>query len=363
VALQNKLAKQKLGALLVTGGKNIRYLSGFSGSAGMLLVSRQGAVLFTDGRYSLQAKAEVNGVDPCSEPGTRVRISNKPLPILKRLLGRLKISRLGIEAQHLTVAAYNKLQKLLAGTAQVIVSQDLVEKLRLVKDAAELEYIKQAAQIAGAAFASIRGDIQPGVSEKELAGKLECALKAKGSDNIPFEIIVASGCRSAMPHGIASDKQLAERELVVIDFGASVAGYSADISRTLILGKAGAEQKKIYQAVAKAQARGIEAVKPGVKAARIDQITRSVIEQAGYGKYFSHSTGHGLGLEVHEAPSISKGDKTVLKEGMVFTVEPGVYLPGVGGVRIEDMLLVTADGCQVLSAGVENFLTGLTDRL
>ena len=344
-SLQEKLIKQKLGALLVTSRENIRYLSGFSGSAGALLVTRQKAYLFTDGRYGIQAEAEVQDA--------QVQVTDKPLQTLGQLLEQFRIKRLGIEARHLTVADYNSLKKALLNTAHVIASHDLVENLRQVKEAQEIKNIKKAVKIAAQAFADIQECIAPGISEKELAGKLECALRERGSEKSPFEIIVASGRRSAMPHAVSSEKRLAEGELVIFDFGATLDGYNADISRTLVLGNTpSSEQKRIYRAVAKAQSTGIKAIKPGVRSNQVDKTARGVIEKAGYGEYFNHSSGHGIGLQVHEAPRISQADKTVLQEGMVFTMEPGVYLPELGGVRIEDMVLVTGNGCQVLTKEV-----------
>lgn len=342
--LNKKLARKRLDALLVTGRENIFYLSGFSGSAGLMLASREETFFFTDARYTLQAKEEIKGA--------RIKITNKPLVNLKQLIKKYNLTRLGFEADQLKVTSYNKLRSSLPGNTQLIATQNLVEKLRLVKDTEEIECIKRAVQIAVKAFNSIGKYIQPGISEKKLSAKLECELKLKGSEKTPFEIIVASGYRAAMPHGVASDKKLADGDLVVIDFGACAGGYNSDITRTVTLGKPSNQQKGIYQLVATAQAKAIEAIKPGVEAGKIDKIAREVIDKAGYGKYFKHSTGHGLGIEVHEPPRIYKTDKTVLEEGMVFTIEPGIYLPDIGGVRIEDMVSVTADGCQVLTSGL-----------
>lgn len=341
--LKHKLRSQKLDALIITHLENIRYLTGFTGSGGMLLVTLKQAVLFTDFRYAIQAQQEVFGA--------KIRLGKKPLEQFKHFLEEVKLHRLGFEAEHLSFENYEKIDHICQQYGvELVPGYRLLAELRLIKQPEEIAQIKQAIAIAEAAFGRIAKQVKPGVREIDLALELEFEAKRSGSARLPFEIIVAAGKRSAMPHGVASDKVIPANELVIIDFGASYQGYNADITRTLLLGEPSPRQLELYQLVSRAQAEAIAGVRPGMQAQELDRIARGVIEDAGYGEYFGHGTGHGVGLEVHEEPSISQNDQTQLIPGMVFTIEPGIYLPEVGGVRIEDMVLVTEDGCEVLTS-------------
>jgi Xaa-Pro aminopeptidase len=341
--LRRRLSGQRLDGLLVTGRENIRYLSGFTGSSGMLLVTHEQAVLLTDFRYAIQAGQETVGVE--------VRLGENPLKLSAQLLKEAKLHRLGFEAEDLNYDRFDKLKDICRQQEiELVPSHQLVAELRLIKEAAEIAQIKQAVAIAEAAFRQVIKQLKPGIREKDLALELEFAIRRSGSAKLPFEIIVASGERSAMPHGVASDKVIPAGELIIIDFGASHNGYTADISRTLLLGEPNPKQWELYQLVYEAQAEAIANVRPGMRASELDEVARGVIERTGYGEYFGHGTGHGVGLQVHEEPRISRENDDLLSPGAVFTIEPGIYLPDTGGVRIEDMVLVTENGCEVLTS-------------
>ncbi len=341
--LKHKLSSQKLDALIITHLENIRYLTGFTGSDGMLLVTSRRVALFTDFRYAIQAQEEVSGA--------RIRLGKKPIEQFEHFLEEVKLCRLGFEAEHLSFENYDKIDHICQQHGlELVPCYRLATDLRLIKQPEEIAQIKRAIAIAEAAFGRIIERLKPGIREIDLALELEFEAKRAGSAKLPFEIIVAAAERSAMPHGTATDKVIPSNELVIIDFGASYQGYNADITRTLLLGEPSPKQLELYQLVAKAQAEAIAGVRPGVTASELDKIAREVIENDGYGEYFGHGTGHGVGLEVHEEPNISQAGQIQLAPGMVFTVEPGIYLPEIGGVRIEDMVLVTEDGCEVLTS-------------
>jgi Xaa-Pro aminopeptidase len=341
--LRQQLHRRKLDALLVTCRENIRYLCGFTGTSGMLLVNTQKLFLLTDSRYALQAGIEAKDA--------QLRLAGNPFDQLPELLEELKSARLGFEPEHIYYDSYHKLNDICRQhNIEIIPSRQFVAELRQTKDIGEIEQIKQAVAIAENAFCKTLKLLTSGLSEREFALELEVALKRLGSARLPFEIIVASGERSAMPHGIASDKSILPGELLVIDFGASFKDYNSDITRTLLLGEPSQRQQEIYNVVYEAQNRAIAGIRPGISAYEIDKIAREVIDKAGYGEYFGHGTGHGVGLMVHEQPVINRESKSQLAPGMVFTIEPGIYLPGIGGVRIEDMVLVTDTGCDVLTS-------------
>ncbi len=334
-------------ALLVTDLANIRYLTGFTGSSARVLVTKRGAWFFTDFRYDSQAHAEI-GV----KSGFKIIILKKGwMESVAGLFSRLKCVSLAFEENFLTYGAFRGLKKALGGVRLKPVS-GIVEKLREIKDPFEIKELKTAASIADAGFkeaARLIKSGRKGLSELDVSEAIERVLKKKGAIGPSFDIIVASGSRSALPHGIASDKLIKKGEFVIVDMGALYKGYHSDATRTYITGRPTKRHLEIYDCVLAAHDRAVEIVRPGVKAVDIDFAARDYIERAGFGKYFGHGTGHGTGLVIHEGPNISPKSKDVVEEGMVFTIEPGIYIPGFGGVRIEDMVQVTGNGSKLLT--------------
>lgn len=328
-------------AFYITNPDNRFYLSGFSGTTGALLLSRNQFCLLTDFRYTGQASAE--------SPDYRIIEVNGSYPetLLEFLRGN-NLFRLGCEGDHLTYNQFSDFKDMLQGI-ELKPASGTVEQLRICKDDSEIKCIEEAARLADQAFAEILPGIKPGITEREIALRLEYLMRQKGADGAAFKIIVASGSRSALPHGVASMKTIRAGDLVTFDFGAVYRGYHSDITRTVVLGHPDPKQKEIYQIVLEAQMSAISAVKAEVRASAVDRAARSVIERKGYGRCFGHGTGHGLGLSIHENPRLSIKDDTVLQSGMVVTVEPGIYLPGWGGVRIEDTLVVLDNGCRILT--------------
>ncbi|ASS98889.1 Xaa-Pro dipeptidase [Geobacillus thermocatenulatus] len=338
--LRALLEEQHLDGLLVTNGYNRRYLTGFTGTAGAVLVSRQGAVLVTDFRYVEQASRQAQGFEVVQHSG----------PIIEEIANQVKrlgIKRLGFEQEHVTYAAYKSYEE--AIRAELVPTSWLVEKLRLIKSEAEIKILKEAAEIADAAFSHILSFIRPGVKEIEVANELEFFMRKQGASSSSFDTIVASGYRSALPHGVASEKTIERGELVTLDFGAYYKGYCSDMTRTVAVGDISAELRTIYDIVLEAQQRGMNGLKAGMTGKEADALTRDYIREKGYGDYFGHSTGHGIGLEIHEGPTLSFRSDVVLEPGMVVTVEPGIYIPGLGGVRIEDDTVINADGNEALT--------------
>lgn len=339
--LRHKLKREGREALFVTQPENRRYLSGFTGSAGALLIDQHNACLLVDFRYLEQAALE------CPE-WTVYEIKETTADFLAGILPRLGIVSLACEGDYLTCQQFKSLQDKLPGI-KVEPVYGFVDELRATKEPEEIENLRRAAELADQAFWYILDFLRPGVRELDVALELEFFMRKKGARKISFEIIVASGPRGAMPHGTASEKVLRSGELVTIDYGCEYRGYHSDLTRTVSIGIPDGKQEKIYAVVREAQAAGLKALRAGVKANAVDQAVREVMARYGYLDSFRHSTGHGLGLSVHEAPRLSKNDKTVLQAGMVVTVEPGIYLPGWGGVRIEDMAVVEENGCRLLT--------------
>ena len=330
-----------MAAFYVTAPENRYYLSGFSGTSGALLLCRDHSYLITDFRYTRQASLECPGFTIIEAPGNGIEA-------LAGLCRADHVPQLGCEGDNLTYTQYQNLQKGLTEVELKPVS-GVVEGLRQHKDVDELRCIAEAVRIADRAFAQITAYIRPGVAEVEVALELEFLIRRMGADGIGFATIVASGTRSALPHGVASAKIIETGDLVTLDFGAVYRGYHSDITRTVVVGQVRPMQQKIYNIVLEAQLTGIAAVKAGVQASEVDRTARAIIKKNGYGDYFGHGTGHSLGLNIHESPSLSTKDDTVLRAGMVVTVEPGIYLPDWGGVRIEDTVLVENDGCRILT--------------
>lgn len=334
--LREKFKEHEIDALLITSSYNRRYMANFTGTAGVALITNKEALFITDFRYVEQAKEQAQGFEIIEHTGLIFQEVAKQC-------GKYNVKKLGFEQAHVTYEYYQLIQQALEEATLVPVS-GLVEELRLIKDAAEIQKIQEAANIADAAFDHITSFIRPGIKEIEVANELEFFMRKEGATSSSFDIIVASGYRSALPHGVASEKVIEKGELVTLDFGALLNGYCSDITRTVAVGKLTDELREIYDTVLQAQLRGMEGIKPGITGKEADALTRDYIEEKGYGAYFGHSTGHGLGMEVHEEPRLSKMSKTVLKPGMIVTVEPGIYIAGVGGTRIEDDTLITADG-------------------
>ncbi|MBM4330996.1 MAG: aminopeptidase P family protein [Deltaproteobacteria bacterium] len=332
--------RAKVEAILFLSLENIRYLCGFSGSDGVLVISGQERTFLSDSRYEEQAREEIHDAN--------FKKYKQKIEGLARFLGALGIKRLGIESNAITYEDYRKLQEKLPRISFVPLAKE-IGSLRVYKGAEELEKIRRAIRIASGSFTDTLSGIKPGVRERMVAENLECRLIRRGSHQPAFNTVVASGPRAALPHGVASDKPLQKGETVVVDFGACFQGYHSDETMTLILGKPDAQQRKIYEIVRRAQEKALKAIRPGVSFRRIDAAAREFIVRAGFGKYFGHGTGHGIGLAVHEAPSISPKARGVAQEGMVFTVEPGIYIPGWGGVRLEDIVRVTGQGCEKLT--------------
>lgn len=346
--LQRALEPSKLDALLVTHLPNVRYLCGFTGSAAAMLVTADSAAFFSDGRYSAQARDEVRAA--------HIVIARKP-PLVAAAewfsakgAGRTRRPRvIGIEGENITVAARSRLASSLGKTVRLKEVSALVERQRMIKDADEIELIRRAVMTGAGLFDTALGNIRPGVAESDVAGEMEYAARKAGAEGMSFETIIAAGKRSALPHGRASQAAIPDRGFVVCDFGVILAGYCSDMTRTVYVGQPNREAKSFYQAVRDSQTAALEAVQPGVTVGEVDRAARNVLKRAGLGRYFTHSTGHGVGIEIHEAPRVASGQAEVLQPGMVITVEPGAYVPGRWGVRIEDMVVVTERGCDVLT--------------
>ncbi|MBI3476149.1 MAG: aminopeptidase P family protein [Acidobacteria bacterium] len=343
--LQAALADHKLDFLLVTHLPNLRYLCGFTGSAGVLLVGERDVIFFTDGRYLTQAREEVSDA--------RIVIGKKSSALAAAeslTTSRIKTEhRVGLESQSVTLAQRDLLRVALKGKWKLVSAPPLVEQARQVKDKDEVRLIKSAITMGASLFQIARRKIRPGVKEVEVAAAMEHHARSAGADGMSFSTIIASGKRSAVVHGRASSTRIPRRGFVVCDFGVILAGYCSDRTRTVHVGRPDKASRDMYQAVLEAQQSAIAQVRAGVTAASVDEAARKVLRKHHLAQYFTHSTGHGLGLEIHEAPRLGVGQTQVLVPGMVITIEPGAYIPGKRGVRIEDVVVVTSKGCEVLS--------------
>jgi len=341
-------------ALIITNLVNVRYLTGFTGSAGMLFVTADHALLVTDGRYRDQSAEQV------SAAGVEVEIEIGRSPEQLEALDRAstRAGRLGLEADHVSWSAQQRFASHLscvAAGAAVLATHGLVEALRAVKDEGELARIEQAADIADVALAQVKDRLREGLTELQFSIELDFEMRRRGADGVAFETIVAGGPNGALPHAQPSDRRIGEGELVVVDFGAEVDGYRSDMTRTLSVGPvASSELTDVLEAVLVAQRAGVRALRPGAKGGDIDVACRESLEGAGYGDLFLHGTGHGVGLDIHEAPALAPGATDILVEGAVVTVEPGAYIHGVGGARIEDTLVVTATGARALTKSTKD---------
>lgn len=338
-SLKREIKKRRIGAFLITNLRNIRYLCRFTGSTGLLLITTKEAYFITDFRYREQSEREVKG---CQITITR----NSPFRTIKEILKKNRIKRVGFEYNE-SFAIYDMLKR----DSQPLALKSVIENFRKLKDAEELRNIRKAVKRAEEAFLGIRPYIRIKTTERAIALRLEEELKKSGCKRLPFDIIVASGPNAAMPHATVTDRRLQPGDLVVIDWGGESEDYFSDMTRTLLLkGKDLGKKIDIYNTVVRANRAAIKAIQAGVKARDIDRVARHIIRESGYGEYFGHATGHGLGLDIHEAPRISFMSREVLQKGMVFTIEPGIYVPGLGGVRIEDMVTIKDNGTQRLTS-------------
>ena len=345
-ALSARLEELSVDALFVTRLLHTRYLTGFTGSNGQVLVRRDGARFLTDGRYTEQSRREV----PDLERVTYLNPLREELPAFLDGVGRL-----GFEAEEMTVAARDRYAAALTDV-ELVPTTEVIESLRAVKDDEERAAIRQAQAITDAAFERILERFAVGISEQQISRQLEALMMDEGAEGLAFDSIVAFGESAAEPHHEPTHRLLEEGDVIKLDFGARFAGYHADMTRTIAFGAPAGEIKKIHDVVKESQQAGIDAVRAGVTGASVDAVSREVIERAGYGDRFVHSLGHGVGLEIHEAPSLGRKQDEPLPSGAVVTVEPGIYIPGLGGVRIEDMVEVTDDGCVVVGTSTRDLI-------
>ncbi len=342
------LKKNKIDCLLVTEINHVRYLSGFSGSNGMVILAPPKAYFLTDFRYLVQAQKEVKDC--------QVIIADRELTSeLPRLPVFSKKIRVGVEAAFVSLKLHEQLKELLP-KADFKPTENLIESLTVAKDSEEIRKIRKAVRIADQAFSETLKYVKPGIKEKDIALELEYSMRSHGADAGAFDFIVASGQRSSMPHGRASNKKLRKGDFVTLDFGAVYQGYASDVTRTVVLGRATARQKKIYGIVLTAQKKACKAARPGLACSRLDGVAREIIMKDGYGDNFGHGLGHGIGMIVHDRPTLNPRSTDILREGMVVTIEPGIYIPNWGGVRIEDDVLITASGGQILSKSPKDLL-------
>jgi Xaa-Pro aminopeptidase len=360
--LREHLATTRFDALVISHLPNIRYLCGFTGSAGVLFVDASGAEFLTDVRYDTQARQEVKGA--------KVVIARKPVlqELADLIVRRRKRSRnwsIGVEGEHMTMSQEKRLNDLLPASVRLRGSAAAVERMRMIKDKEELEKLRAAVHLGAMLFDRVLATLRAGVKETDVAAEMEYAARLAGAGEMSFPTIIASGARSALPHGRASAQAAPAGAFAVCDFGVILAGYCSDQTRTVWVSRAsGVVPKEVpkdarhaYESVLEAQLAAIAAVRPGVSVGEVDSAARKALKKAGLGRYFTHSTGHGVGLEIHEIPRVAAGQKEILRPGMVITIEPGVYFPGKWGIRIEDMVAVTGSGCEVLTPTNKDLLT------
>jgi Xaa-Pro aminopeptidase len=344
--LHRRLSRLGVDALLfntseASASATVRYLSGFTGSDATLLLTPNERHLFTDGRYKIQVARQTTGF--------RTHVVTKKIDALAGTLSGLAVRRLGIEASRITYEFANALVRRVGDLQLIPLKREFLEGIRLRKTPEEKAIIQRAAEIASAACRDVIASGLSGKRETEVAGALETQFRNRGAEKIAFDTIVASGERSALPHGMASERVIGRGELVVIDYGCRVDGYHSDETVTAITGSPNPDQGRIHEVVYSAHMTALERVKPGIRARQLDGIAREVVEKAGFGRYFVHGLGHGVGLDIHEPPSLSQRGRGILDEGMVFTIEPGVYVEGIGGVRLESLVYLGSDGPQLLS--------------
>lgn len=344
--LRELFSEEGIDGVLLTKAENRRYMTGFTGTAGVVLISEERSLFITDFRYLDQAEEQAPDYEIVD--GSKDMIEK-----IKEMVEELGIKKLGFEAEGMTYGNYKAYNKAIGEIAEMVSTSSLVEKLRLIKDEHEIAMTKKAAEIADAAFEHILTFIKPGMTELEVALELEYYMKKLGSEKNAFDFIVASGHRSALPHGVASDKVIESGEFVTMDYGAVYKGYHSDITRTIVVGEPDEKMLKIYNIVKEAQQKVLDNIKAGMTTVEADAIARDIIKEEGYGDKFGHGLGHGIGLEIHEGPRVSPKEEIELEENMIVTNEPGIYISKWGGVRIEDDIVITKDGCRVLTSATK----------
>lgn len=341
--LREKLGVEGVEALYITNLTNIRYLCGFTGSNAFLLVGADGTWFLSDGRYKTQASQEVESAE------VEIYATNDlHEQAFKKILAAVGANKIGFESEHFTVAGLES-QRPWFGETELIATKGLVSDLRRVKEPDELALIRTAAEMADAGLAYILEKVTPGITERELALDLEFFMRREGAEDTSFDPIVAAAERSALPHAHPTDRPVESGRFLLFDLGCRYLGYCSDLTRTVVVGKADEKHREVYELVLRAQQAGLDAVKPGSAGVDVDRASREVFDAAGVGEAFGHGLGHGVGLDIHEAPTLSKSSQDTLAAGEVVTVEPGIYFPELGGVRIEDLVVVTADGAETLS--------------
>jgi Xaa-Pro aminopeptidase len=345
--LRQALIDHDLDALLITNNYNLRYMTGFTGTAGVAIVSKEAAIFITDFRYIEQASTQIK----------EFQIVQHSRPIFIEVGKQLKnmgVKTVGFEKDTMTYTYYELYRANIS--AQIVPVSGIVEKIRLIKTPEEINIIKAACEIADNAFTHIVNYIKPGLTELDVSNELEFFMRKQGATSSSFDTIVASGIRSALPHGVATTKVIEQGDFVTLDFGALYNGYISDMTRTIAVGQPSEKLVEMYNAVLKAQLLAVEKVGPGMTGIEADAIARDYLKSIGYGEAFGHSTGHGIGLEVHEGPGLSCRSSTVLQPNMVVTIEPGVYVPGIGGVRIEDDIIITNSGNELLTHSTKELI-------
>lgn len=349
VRLRKAMQDQNLEAILITNRVNRRYMTGFTGSAGYVVITLEKAYFLTDFRYMEQAADQVSGFEI-------IQHAPRVMDTVKEICANHQVARLAFEQNDVSFGTYTTYASQLK-PVELVPTSGLVEDLRNYKDDDELATMQKAADLADQTFSHILTFLKPGISEKDVALEMEFFMRKHGATSSSFDTIVASGERSALPHGVASDRVIQGNEFIKFDFGALLDGYCSDLTRTIVLGTPTAKHREIYDIVLESQLHALEHIRPGMTGHEADALTRDIITRYGYGDYFGHSTGHGLGMEVHESLRVAKSSDTILKPGMVVTVEPGIYLPGFGGVRIEDDIVITEDGIKILTQSTKDFIT------
>lgn len=349
--LYSWMEKEGLDALLVSNRYNVRYLSGFTGDMAYLYISKKQKLLMTDSRYTTWARAEAEGFS-VFQVDAKISYADK----LGQLLEEEQAGNIGFENQKMIYADVLKFQKKAPETTEWISVDGRLDQLRQIKNAGELACIARAEAIGDAAFSHIIKTLSVGMTEQETAWELEDVMRREGADGLSFETIAVFGERTAMPHAVPGKRKLAVGDFVVMDFGCIYEGYCSDMTRTVIMGKADSRQKDIYDTVLQAQAAALSMIRSGLRCCDVDAAARKVIADAGYGEYFGHGLGHSVGLYIHESPALSPKDTSILQENMLETVEPGIYIPDFGGVRIEDLVVVQRDGCENLTHSEKKLL-------